>query len=116
MTEILLIVTQSKSIEIQTKSCAFREYTRNPIVIASLLWQPMIFTADDQSVLSSDDERKEVVNLDLWLKKPEIVYSCKCQEVLPTGYMYSRSVNVRRSYVSKVSVQMDKFTGGLFCL
>lgn len=43
---------------------------------------------DDQGENSSDDDRKEVVNVEVWLKKPDIKYSCRCQEVIGNGYMF----------------------------
>ncbi|KAK3107332.1 hypothetical protein FSP39_012034 [Pinctada imbricata] len=55
--------------------------------------------ADEQVAGSSDEDRRETVNLDLWLNKPEVVYSCKCQEVLSNGYMYSSHVLVTSSHL-----------------
>jgi len=39
---------------------------------------------------SEDDERKETVSLETWLKKADTAYSCKCQEIVSSGYMYPR--------------------------
>lgn len=43
---------------------------------------------DEVGENSSDDDRKEVVNVEVWLKKPDIKYSCRCQEVIGNGYMF----------------------------
>ncbi len=47
--------------------------------------------SDDPEVPSSDDERKEVVNIDTWLNKPDIRYAFQCKEVKDNGYMVARS-------------------------
>jgi hypothetical protein len=49
-----------------------------------------MLVGDDQFGNSSDDERKEVVNIEVWLKKSDVKYSCKCQEVIGSGYMFPR--------------------------
>ncbi|XP_061188960.1 TBC1 domain family member 23-like [Saccostrea echinata] len=54
---------------------------------------------DDQAGNSSDDERKEVVNVEVWLKKPDVRYSCKCQEVIGNGYMFPSYVLVTDSHL-----------------
>ena len=52
-----------------------------------------VLTGEDTMGNSDDDERKEVVNIEVWLKKPDIKYACKCQEVIGNGYMFPRSVS-----------------------
>lgn len=52
----------------------------------------LVLTGEDTMGNSDDDERKEVVNIEVWLKKPDIKYACKCQEVIGNGYMFPRSV------------------------
>ncbi|XP_074652451.1 TBC1 domain family member 23-like isoform X2 [Tubulanus polymorphus] len=51
-----------------------------------------VFTIDDDddelgSVASSDDERRETVNLETWLKKPDVLHSFKCREIKQNGYV-----------------------------
>lgn len=58
----------------------------------------LCFVGDDQGENSSDDDRKEVVNVEVWLKKPDIKYSCRCQEVIGNGYMFPRS-GIQAHYV-----------------
>ena len=45
---------------------------------------------EDGSGDLSEDEHKETVSLDTWLKKPDVVYSCQCKEVKSNGYTYPR--------------------------
>ncbi|XP_033096746.1 TBC1 domain family member 23-like [Anneissia japonica] len=55
--------------------------------------QPVFTIADDDedndgnSSNLSDDDRREVVNIDTWLKKPEVTHKFKCQEVRDNGFM-----------------------------
>ncbi|XP_071958393.1 TBC1 domain family member 23-like [Antedon mediterranea] len=55
--------------------------------------QPVFTIADDDddndgsSSNLSDDDRREVVNIETWLKKPEVKYKFKCQEVRDNGFM-----------------------------
>lgn len=48
------------------------------------------FRPDDPEVPSSDDERKEVVNIETWLHKPDIRFAFQCKEVKDNGYMVAR--------------------------
>ena len=45
---------------------------------------------DARSATSSDDERKDVVKLETWLQKPDVMHSFSCQELRDSGYMYNR--------------------------
>ena len=47
---------------------------------------------EDPEVPSSDDERKEVVNIETWLNKQDIRYAFQCKEVKDNGYMVPRYV------------------------
>ncbi|XP_021341052.1 TBC1 domain family member 23-like [Mizuhopecten yessoensis] len=55
--------------------------------------------AEDPTMGSSDDERKETISLETWLKKPNMVYTCKCQEVISNGYMYPTYLFVTDSHL-----------------
>ncbi|KAL3885206.1 hypothetical protein ACJMK2_025294 [Sinanodonta woodiana] len=56
--------------------------------------------ADDESfVQSSDDERREVVSLETWLNKPDVVYSCHCREVAENRYMFPSHILVTSSHM-----------------
>jgi TBC1 domain family member 23 C-terminal len=47
--------------------------------------------ADASSIHSlEDDAEQEVVSVQTWLKKPDVVKSFKCHEVKMNGYMYER--------------------------
>lgn len=43
---------------------------------------------DDELPNSSDEENKEKVSLETWLKKPEVIYACKCNAIGTNGYMF----------------------------
>ena len=45
---------------------------------------------------SSDDERKDVVNIETWLAKADVKHSFECQEVRDSGYMHNRYSSCRR--------------------
>ncbi|XP_052258806.1 TBC1 domain family member 23-like isoform X2 [Dreissena polymorpha] len=52
-----------------------------------------VFTIGDDEegedfVEQSDDEKREVISLDTWLKKPEIVYSCQCRDLDNNGFLH----------------------------
>ena len=51
--------------------------------------QSQIYT-DDANVSSSEDERKDVVSIETWLKRSEVKHAYQCREVRETGYMYAR--------------------------
>lgn len=40
----------------------------------------------------SDDDRKEMVNIQTWLNKPDIKHHFPCNEVKETGHMFPRCV------------------------
>ncbi|XP_048250832.1 TBC1 domain family member 23-like [Haliotis rufescens] len=54
---------------------------------------------DNMMLPVSDDEPKEVVSLDTWLQKPDVAYSCQCQEVLGNGYMFPSYLLVTASHL-----------------
>ncbi|WAR04935.1 TBC23-like protein [Mya arenaria] len=41
-----------------------------------------------RNMASSDDERREIVSLDTWLKKPDIIYSCQCRDLDNNGFLH----------------------------
>ena len=47
--------------------------------------------------MMSDEERREVVSLETWLNKPDIVYSCQCREVDSNGFLHPRYVTIYMS-------------------
>lgn len=40
----------------------------------------------------SDDDRKEIVNIQTWINKPDVKHHIPCNEVKETGHMFPRSV------------------------
>lgn len=38
----------------------------------------------------SDDDRKEIVNIQTWINKPDVKHHILCNEVKETGHMFSR--------------------------
>lgn len=41
----------------------------------------------------SDDDRKEVVNIQTWINKPDVKYNFPCNEVKENGHMFPRYWN-----------------------
>ena len=39
----------------------------------------------------SDDDRKEIVNIQTWINKPDVKHHIPCNEVKETGHMFPRS-------------------------
>ena len=37
-----------------------------------------------------DDQQKEVVSLETWRQKTDVVYSCRCKEIRSNGHSFSR--------------------------
>ncbi|ESP04792.1 hypothetical protein LOTGIDRAFT_229906 [Lottia gigantea] len=48
---------------------------------------------------SSDDEPREVVSLETWLHKPDLIYHCKCKEIKANGYMYPSYMLIVNSHL-----------------
>ncbi|XP_070548219.1 TBC1 domain family member 23-like [Ptychodera flava] len=48
---------------------------------------------------SSDDERREMVHIETWLKKPDVKHSFQCQHVKETGYMTPSHLLVTNSHL-----------------
>ncbi|KAG1659207.1 TBC1 domain family member 23 [Nymphon striatum] len=45
---------------------------------------------DDDNYQLMDEESAEIINISIWLKKPDVVDSFQCHEVKKNGYMYLR--------------------------
>ncbi|XP_029647617.1 TBC1 domain family member 23 isoform X2 [Octopus sinensis] len=58
-----------------------------------------VFTIGDDEEDSSDEDQKEVVNVDTWLHKADINYSCLCKEVQDNGYMYPSYILVTDTHM-----------------
>lgn len=64
-----------------------------------------VFSIDDEnddSTVSeppSHKEEKEIINVQEWLKKPEVIKSFKCQEVQLNGYMYDSHLLVTNTHM-----------------
>ena len=41
-------------------------------------------------VASSGDEQQESVNIETWVKRPDVIRHFPCSEISTTGQMYSR--------------------------
>lgn len=48
---------------------------------------------------AEDDEVREIVSLQSWLKNPDVIESFKCQEVIENGYMSNRHLIVTDSHL-----------------
>ena len=53
-----------------------------------MLW--LFLCTDEQFEPQSDDERRETVSLDTWLKKTDIVYSCQCRDLDEHAFLHPR--------------------------
>lgn len=50
-----------------------------------------LFQIDEiDSSSMSDDDRKEVVNIQTWINKPDVKYNFPCNEVKENGHMFPR--------------------------
>lgn len=47
-------------------------------------------SVEDVEVASSDEERRDQVNVKTWIEKPDIKHWFQCQEVKENGYMCPR--------------------------
>ncbi|BFZ13670.1 hypothetical protein BsWGS_16707 [Bradybaena similaris] len=46
-----------------------------------------------------DDQQKEVVSLETWIQKPDVVYSCKCTEIRTNGHTFNSYLLVTSSHL-----------------
>ncbi|CAL1543473.1 unnamed protein product [Lymnaea stagnalis] len=56
---------------------------------------------EDCSAVDSDeeDQNREVVSLETWIQKPDVVYSCRCTEYRPSGQSFSSYLLVTLSHL-----------------
>ncbi|CDQ97506.1 unnamed protein product [Oncorhynchus mykiss] len=47
-------------------------------------------TDEIDSSSMSDDDRKEIVNIQTWMNKPDVKHHVPCNEVKETGHMFPR--------------------------
>ncbi|GCB84134.1 hypothetical protein scyTo_0024820 [Scyliorhinus torazame] len=57
----------------------------------TLLLRALYLDEIDSSSMS-DDDRKEMVNIQTWVNKPDIKHHFPCSEVKETGHMFPRCV------------------------
>ena len=53
----------------------------------------ILFTDDTVDVPSSDEERRDIVNIETWINKSDVKHAYDCQQVKDNGYMCPRYVN-----------------------
>ncbi|XP_014663249.1 PREDICTED: TBC1 domain family member 23-like [Priapulus caudatus] len=65
-----------------------------------------VFTIDDDDndaevggMPSSDDENKECVSVETWVRKPEVLGTFKCHEIKENGYMHSCHLLVTKTHM-----------------
>lgn len=58
-----------------------------------------LFTDEIDSSSMSDDDRKEIVNIQTWINKPDVKHHIPCNEVKETGHMFPRSAEWIWQYV-----------------
>lgn len=49
-----------------------------------------LFSDEIDSSSMSDDDRKEIVNIQTWINKPDVKHHIPCNEVKETGHMFPR--------------------------
>lgn len=49
-----------------------------------------LFSDEIDSSSISDDDRKEIVNIQTWINKPDVKHHFPCNEVKETGHMFPR--------------------------
>jgi hypothetical protein len=52
------------------------------------------FIDEIDSSSMSDDDRKEVVNIQTWINKPDIKHHFPCKEVKESGHMFPRYLKI----------------------
>uniref|UniRef100_A0A672HU63 TBC1 domain family member 23 n=1 Tax=Salarias fasciatus TaxID=181472 RepID=A0A672HU63_SALFA len=104
---------KSKSVNVKEKMISFIENTSTPVdrISFNLPWhvsssdrvgkpyrgvKPVFSIADEEeydtdeidSSSMSDDDRKEIVNIQTWINKPDVKHHIPCNEVKETGHMF----------------------------
>uniref|UniRef100_A0A3B4ETI3 TBC1 domain family member 23 n=1 Tax=Pundamilia nyererei TaxID=303518 RepID=A0A3B4ETI3_9CICH len=104
---------KSKSVNVKEKMISFIENTSAPVdrISFNLPWhvsssdrvgkpyrgvKPVFSIADEEeydtdeidSSSISDDDRKEIVNIQTWINKPDVKHHIPCNEVKETGHMF----------------------------
>ncbi|XP_062906581.1 TBC1 domain family member 23 isoform X2 [Mobula hypostoma] len=108
---------KSKSVNVKEKVISFIENTSVPVErhvsSSDRVGKPYrgvkpVFSIGDEeeydtdeidSSSMSDDDRKEIVNIQTWLNKPEIKYHFPCNEVKETGHMFPSHLMVTASHM-----------------
>ncbi|XP_063057615.1 TBC1 domain family member 23 isoform X3 [Engraulis encrasicolus] len=93
---------KSKSVNVKEKMISFIENTSTPVDSSDRVGKPYrgvkpVFSIGDEeeydtdeidSSSMSDDDRKEVVNIQTWINKPDVKHHVPCNEVKETGHMF----------------------------
>uniref|UniRef100_A0A671TCX6 TBC1 domain family member 23 n=1 Tax=Sinocyclocheilus anshuiensis TaxID=1608454 RepID=A0A671TCX6_9TELE len=96
---------KSKSVNVKEKVISFIENTSTPVdrntalvhsIISSvslcfylmLFLFPSLFSDEIDGSSISDDDRKEIVNIQTWINKPDAKHHIPCNEVKETGHMF----------------------------
>ncbi|XP_072901242.1 TBC1 domain family member 23 isoform X2 [Hemitrygon akajei] len=108
---------KSKSVNVKEKVISFIENTSVPVErhvsSSDRVGKPYrgvkpVFSIGDEeeydtdeidSSSMSDDDRKEIVNIQTWLNKPDIKYHFPCNEVKETGHMFPSHLMVTASHM-----------------
>ncbi|XP_069744807.1 TBC1 domain family member 23 isoform X1 [Narcine bancroftii] len=108
---------KSKSVNVKEKVISFIENTSAPVErhvsSSDRVGKPYrgvkpVFSIGDEeeydtdeidSSSMSDDERKEMVNIQTWLNKPEVKYHYPCHEMKETGHMFPSHLMVTASHM-----------------
>ncbi|KAJ8034465.1 TBC1 domain family member 23 [Holothuria leucospilota] len=77
--------------------------------------QPVFTIADDEDEgdnlsgsMSSDEERRELVNTEVWLSKPDVIKSFECQEVKDNGHTYPGHILLTASHMYVLREAKDR--------
>ncbi|TRY96459.1 hypothetical protein DNTS_027532 [Danionella cerebrum] len=81
---------KSKSVNVKEKMISFIENTSTPVErhvsSSDRVGKPYRDEIDSSSI--SDDDRKEIVNIQTWINKPDVKHHIPCNEVKETGHMF----------------------------
>lgn len=61
-----------------------------PCVFPHVFFFPFLLLDEIDSSSISDDDRKEIVNIQTWINKPDVKHHIPCNEVKETGHMFPR--------------------------
>uniref|UniRef100_H0ZTU3 TBC1 domain family member 23 n=1 Tax=Taeniopygia guttata TaxID=59729 RepID=H0ZTU3_TAEGU len=87
----MTVALKTKSVNVKRKLSVFIENTSTP-------WIEYLSIFPGLSSMS-DDDRKEVVNIQTWINKPDVKYNFPCNEVKENGHMFPSHLLVTATHM-----------------